>query len=619
MAPHRNYSDRHFSNYSNYSSSSHRRTLKLTEKYIVLLIFGVFCIVCFGTIIYLPESSVSTIRDAIDQGFLPQPGNELRGNIIRHGLAHDPHKANDVRNIKERIEADLRRNEIFKKVDNLTALQKQIDKEKQKIIENLKKRIEGQTAQAPKIEHPGHPPITQSNDDPENTRRREKIKEMMKFGWDSYAKYSWGANELRPISRRGHSANIFGNTLLGVTIIDALDTLWLMGMKDEFNKGRNWVAENLDFGNTRSDMSLFEANIRFVGGLLACYGFTGDSLFKEKAVQLADKLLPAFNTQTGIPYGIINLKTGVGRNWGWASGGSSILAEFGSLSLEFTYLSRITSNPIYAQKIDKINAAIKSAGTVDNGLYPNYLNPRSGSWGQRHVSIGALGDSFYEYLLKAWIFSKKTKSELRTLYDNAIKAMEEKLLQTSSGGLKYFAEYKSGRLEHKMDHLACFCGGMLALGAEGSSNKQYYLNLGAEIAKTCHESYDRTPTKLGPESFRFSGSAEATAVRANEKYYILRPEVIETYFYMWRLTKDPKYREWGWEAAQAIEKHCRTASGFSGIKDVYQIHPQQDDVQQSFVFAETFKYLYLLFSDDSVVPLDKYVFNTEAHPLPIES
>lgn len=301
------------------------------------------------------------------------------------------------------------------------------------------------------------------------------------------------------------------------------------------------------------------------------------------------------------------------------STGSSILAEFGSLSLEFGYLTRVTKNPVYAEKIDKINEALKKAGTIDNGLYPNYLNPRSGAWGQRHVSIGALGDSFYEYLLKAWIFSKKTKNELRVQYDKAITAMEEKLLKTSSGGLKYFAEYKSGRLEHKMDHLACFCGGMLALGAEGSSNKQHYLNLGGEIAKTCHESYDRTATKLGPESFRFSGNTEATALRSNEKYYILRPEVIETYFYMWRLTKDPKYREWGWEAAQAIEKHCRTASGFSGIKDVYQIRPPQDDVQQSFLFAETFKYLYLLFSDDTLIPLDKYVFNTEAHPLPIES
>jgi mannosyl-oligosaccharide alpha-1,2-mannosidase len=102
-----------------------------------------------------------------------------------------------------------------------------------------------------------------------------------------------------------------------------------------------------------------------------------------------------------------------------------------------------------------------------------------------------------------------------------------------------------------------------------------------------------------------------------ERYYLLRPEVVEAYFYLWRLTKEQKYRDWAWEAAQAIEKHCRTDSGFSGIRDVYESSPQKDDVQQSFFLAETLKYLYLTFSDDSVIPLDKYVFNTEAHPFRI--
>lgn len=323
MAPHRNYSDRQYHNYSSYPASSNRRTLKLTEKYVVLLIFGVFSIVCFGTIVYLPESSVSTIRDAIDQGFLPQPIGEIKGNIMRHGskLVKDPHREKDIQNIKDRIETDLRRNAIFQKVKNLTALQKEIDKDKKIIIENLKKQIQEKSNLPLATQKVLEPPTHVNENDPINTKRREKIKEMMRFGWESYEKYSWGANELRPISRRGHSASIFGNTVLGVTIIDALDTLWLMGMKDEFNKGRDWVAKNLDFGNIRSDMSVFEANIRFIGGLLACYGLTGDSLFKDKAVQLADKLLPAFNTPTGIPYGIVNLKTGQGRNWGWASGG----------------------------------------------------------------------------------------------------------------------------------------------------------------------------------------------------------------------------------------------------------------------------------------------------------
>lgn len=90
-------------------------------------------------------------------------------------------------------------------------------------------------------------------------------------------------------------------------------------------------------------------------------------------------------------------------------------------------------------------------------------------------------------------------------------------------------------------------------------------------------------------SFRFSEGAEAKALRAQEKYYILRPETFESYFVLWRLTHDQKYRDWGWEAVQAIERHCRSPGGFSGIKNVYLEDPQKDDVQQSFFIAECLK------------------------------
>jgi mannosyl-oligosaccharide alpha-1,2-mannosidase len=100
-------------------------------------------------------------------------------------------------------------------------------------------------------------------------------------------------------------------------------------------------------------------------------------------------------------------------------------------------------------------------------------------------------------------------------------------------------------------------------------------------------------TFVGPESFRFSDAMEARALRSNEKYYILRPEVIESYFVLWRLTGDGKYREWGWDAAEAIQRHCKApggaGGGYSGLRNVYSKEPQQDDVQQSFFLAETLK------------------------------
>lgn len=168
------------------------------------------------------------------------------------------------------------------------------------------------------------------------------------------------------------------------------------------------------------------------------------------------------------------------------------------------------------------------------------------------MSIGALGDSFYEYLLKAWLQSNKEDGEARQMFDDAMQAVFTHMLHTSTNGLMYFAELKFDRPEHKMDHLGCFIGGLLGLGAKTLDNdmSNRYLEVAHNITHTCHESYDRSHTKLGPEAFRFTDGAEARGLRSSEKYYILRPEVIESYFYMYRLTKDEKYREWGWQAAQ---------------------------------------------------------------------
>ena len=138
-----------------------------------------------------------------------------------------------------------------------------------------------------------------------------------------------------------------------------------------------------------------------------------------------------------------------------------------------------------------------------------------------HISIGALGDSFYEYLIKQWIQSGGRDTEARKMYNEAAKAIEDNLVQRSKSGLVYLAEMKYDKLEHKMDHLACFSGGMFAMGAQGldERRKKHYLDLGAQITNTCHESYIRTATKIGPESFRFTDSIEALAVRSVLFYY----------------------------------------------------------------------------------------------------
>ncbi|KAM6967362.1 mannosyl-oligosaccharide 1,2-alpha-mannosidase IA [Aplochiton taeniatus] len=452
--------------------------------------------------------------------------------------------------------------------------------------------------------------------DPQTLQRREKVKEMMKFAWDNYKRYAWGKNELRPLTRNGHTGNMFGG-LRGASIIDSLDTLYIMGLTEEYNDAKEWVETSLDL-NSNGEASLFEVNIRYVGGLLSAYYLTGEEVFKRKVLELGEKLLPAFNTPTGIPRGVINLGSGTSWSWGWASAGSSILAEFGTLHLEFIHLTELSGNPVYTEKVMNIRKVLNKI-EKPHGLYPNFLSPVSGNWVQHHVSIGGLGDSFYEYLIKSYLMSDKTDEEAKTMYYGALEAIEANLVQKSAGGLTYMAEWRGGILDHKMGHLACFSGGMVGIGADDGvpEKRQHYLDLAAEITHTCHESYTRSATKLGPEAFRFDGGSEATATRLSDRYYILRPEVIESYMYMWRLTHDPKYRGWGWEAVEALEQHCRVETGFSGIRDVYATPVGHDNMQQSFFLSETLKYLYLLFSDDDLLPMEDWVFNTEAHPLPV--
>ncbi|XP_056651499.1 mannosyl-oligosaccharide 1,2-alpha-mannosidase IC isoform X2 [Monodelphis domestica] len=462
-----------------------------------------------------------------------------------------------------------------------------------------------------------HPVLgSRGNSDAKSLAQREKIKEMMQFAWYNYKQFALGKNELRPVTKNGYTGGMFGG-LGGATIIDALDTLYIMELEDEFQEAKNWVEKSFDL-DVKGDASVFEVNIRYIGGLLSAYYLTGEEVFREKVIRLGEKLLPAFNTPTGIPRGMVNFGSGVSRTWGWASLGSSILAEFGSLHLEFLHLTKISGNPVFARKVKNIRRVLNRT-EKPKGLYPNFLSPVSGSWVQHHVSIGGLGDSFYEYLIKAWLMSAKTDIEAKNMYYTALEAIETHLLQKSQEGLTYIAEWKGGVLDHKMGHLACFSGGMIALGAEDAEmgKRNHYMELAAQITKTCHESYIRTETKLGPEVFWFDFGSEATTSSPSESYYILRPEVVESYMYMWRLTHDPKYRQWGWEVVEALEKYCRIETGFSGIRNVYTTFPEHDNMQQSFFLAETLKYLYLLFSEDDLLSLEDWVFNTEAHPLPV--
>eukprot|EP00761_Pharyngomonas_kirbyi_P012292 gb/GECH01012319.1/.p1 GENE.gb/GECH01012319.1/~~gb/GECH01012319.1/.p1 ORF type:complete len:627 (+),score=170.18 gb/GECH01012319.1/:1-1881(+) len=448
----------------------------------------------------------------------------------------------------------------------------------------------------------------QEQESTETQERREAVKQAFIHAWDAYESYAFGGDDLKPISKRPKNWVSEG---MGLTLIDALDTMIIMDLTDRYTRARDWVAHQLDF-NKGGGVSVFETNIRVVGGLLSAYDLSGDPMFLEKTKEIANKLLPAFETSSGIPKTTINLKTGNALVPKWL-GGYCSLAEFGTLQLEFRHLSKLTGDPIYADKVNQVIDVIKSVEPED-GLYSVYLHPEKLRW-RGPVSLGAMGDSFYEYLLKQWLQSGRKENDLRGMYDRSMQGVVDQLVQKSKEGLTYVAERNGNQLKHKMDHLACFTSGMLALGAEGDTYDEH-MKIAEDLAYTCYQMYQSTKSKLSAEYVKFDNSRGMHL--GPHRYYILRPETVESFFVLWRLTKNPKYRDWGWDVFQAIEDHCKVPSGgYSGVRDVDRVPVNLDDYQQSFFLAETLKYLYLLFSPDDSIPLDEYVFNTEAHPLRI--
>ncbi|GBG67509.1 hypothetical protein CBR_g643 [Chara braunii] len=416
---------------------------------------------------------------------------------------------------------------------------------------------------------------TQSEEELENERRREAVKDAFLHAWKGYEDYAWGMDELQL------DASMFGRDCIAIHLV----------RKCEY---------------TLRPMVL--------GGLLSAYDLSGDKRLLLKAKELADRLLPAWQSPSGIPYTTLNLASGRTSNAGW-SGYSSILADLGTETLEFVGLSQRTLEPKYKETVEKTITYIRDHIFPDNGLVPIYINPESGTAVHSKITFGAMGDSFYEYLLKAWIQGGKTE-EVQFYWDMWKKSMKglKTLVRTSSpSGYVYLAERANDNLIPKMDHLACFAAGMLALGADGPDQEEY-IKLAEELARTCYGFYEKTPSTLSGENYNFIDGRD---FMVGTPYNILRPETVESLMILYRVTKKPIYRDWGWNIFQSFEKKCKAEVGYAGLRDVTIDPPEKDDTMQSFFLAETLKYLYLLFSEPTVIPLDQWVFNTEAHPLRI--
>ena len=406
--------------------------------------------------------------------------------------------------------------------------------------------------------------------------------------WSHYRRAAWGHDELRPLSNEPN--DWYGRSLL-MTPVDGLDTLLIMGRKREADETRALIVSRLSFDQDIS-VKNFEITIRLLGGLLAAHELSGDPRLLARAVDLGDRLLPVFNSPTGLPYQNINLRTGA------ASGAQSNPAETGTLLLEFGTLSRLTGYPVYYDKAKRaLVETYKRRSAV--GLVGSALDVETGQWIGRTAHIGGGVDSYYEYLWKCW--KLLDDKDCLDMWNHSIAAINQYLADHPRGELWYGqADMDTGERTHThYGALAAFFPAVLAFSGD------------LERARALQDSSFKMWNLNGiePEVIDY----QTMEVRAPG--YPLRPEIVESTYYLYHFTHDPRYLVMGRTMWNDFMKYCRTRNGYAALKSV--ITKEQSDDMESFLFAETFKYFYLLFASPAALDFDHVVFNTEAHPLRI--
>ncbi|KAJ8599271.1 hypothetical protein CTAYLR_006786 [Chrysophaeum taylorii] len=449
-----------------------------------------------------------------------------------------------------------------------------------------------------------------TDDDDDDLRRmsagarrayRDAAKRMFVEAYDAYMRYAFPAGELRPVTCQGGDLDLV--KVPAVTLIDALDTLAVMGNATEFRRAVSLVtavyAEGFDID---ANVSVFETNIRVLGGLLSAHALAADEdaglaedydggLLKL-AVDLGWRLMPAFETTTGIPYGTVNLRYGVPRGETTVAS----LAGGGSLSLELSVLSALSGEPAFGIKGRGAARALYERRSASLGLLGKHINVQSGKWVEALSGIGSNSDSFYEYLVKSYALFGDDESW--AMFSDAYEAV----VNVARRGDWYSdVDMFTGKpRRHHFENLQAFWPGVEVFSGDVAS-----------AARSLNAFYLVFADWVGlPEDFDF-GSMQLFASSKSSHRSPLRPELLESTYILHRATSDPS---WLWAAAralEALEAVNRAPCGFAALENA--ALQTLDDEMPSFFLAETAKYLYLIFEPDNLVDRGDYVFSTEAH------
>ncbi|CCI41448.1 unnamed protein product [Albugo candida] len=430
------------------------------------------------------------------------------------------------------------------------------------------------------------------------------VKDMFYHAYHGYMEHAFPSDNLLPLTCRGGEFALSKIPLL--TLIDALDMLAILEDRVEFERGVRYVIDHSNF-DIDENVSVFETTIRVLGGLLSAHMFAinkrlallPNGMYKNElltlAIDIADRLMPAFQTKTGIPYGTVNLRRGVpiGETTIASSAGA------GSLTMEFTMLSALTGDIKYANA-SRVAARALNASRSSMGLLGKHIDNRNGDWYETLSGPGSNSDSVYEYFLK--MYMNFGDVEFLHIFEELYDAiMTYNRVGDWFFDMNMYDESQIRRSQMIFENLVAFFPGLqVAFGQLSAASNS--LNAFHQVWRE----FGFTPERFDVQSWDLQWS---------RRDYVLRPELAESTFYMHEATQDSSWLRAGAHIVESIENHCKTDCGYASVKDVET--KQLKDEMPSFFLAETCKYLYLLFNTSSFIRNGNFVFTTEAHPFPI--
>ncbi len=417
------------------------------------------------------------------------------------------------------------------------------------------------------------------------------VKAEFKWAWDHYVEKAWGKDEINPVSGTSQSFFIEGHDL-GLSLVEALDTLWIMELDEEFRAGVDWVKANLDF-DIDGEAQVFETNIRLVGGLLSAHLACGDPVLLAKAKDLADRLMKAFDASPhGLPYRYVNLKTGAVRD------PETNLAEIGTYATEFGLLGQLTGDDrYYAAAKRAMKHALDMRSSL--GLMAANIHAETGKFTSRNASIDVYADSFYEYLWDSWeMFGD---AEMKTAAQDCMAAMVAHQGHRYEDKLWFpMVDYETGAVTNTSQTvLGAYLAGLL--GQVGQ--------------KAAGDDFLATYTAMQERYVIIPESTDVTTGTARSKRTGLRPEFADACLNLWLGDRDDRYRGLAAIHYRNMKATSKAAFGYTSLKDITTRPMEQGDNCPGYWWSEQMKYYYLLFADAKRVDYGRLQLSTEANVL----